>query len=338
MRRSPIDLGLFFVVLVWGLSPTLFTIALGTLQPLAFAGVRFLLLSMVSVAVLTIRGLLGGSAWRIARRDIWPLIISGLSGYGIYQLFYIIGLAHTTPFASALLSAIVPIFSAIILAIMHIERIHPVQWLGIGISFVGLVTFLVLAGTHGSAHAEVGNHVLTGQDLVLGDVLTIIGVALFSVYGIVNKRLAPRYSPPELMCYTLLIGTIAMLPFCLPALISTHWTQVPVNIWLIIAYSVIFPIYLTYSIWNWAIGKRGVGYVTLYSYLTPIFAGAVAWVILGQGLTSGQIIAAAVVLGGMILARWGIARINARAAAALASVANVLPAEENVQLPAGNAE
>lgn len=339
MRRSPIDLGLFFVVLVWGLSPTLFTIALGSLQPLAFAGVRFLLLSVVSVAVLAVRGLRGGSAWHIKRRDIGLLIVSGLSGYGIYQLFYIIGLAHTTPFASSLLIAIGPIFSAIILALAHIERIHPVQWLGIGVSFIGLIAFLVLAGTHGSAHAEIGNHVLTGQDLVIGDILTIISAALFSVYSIVNKQLAPRYSPPELMCYTLLIGTVAMLPFCLPSLLSTQWAQVPMNIWVIIAYSVVFPIYLTYSIWNWAIGKRGVGYVSLFSYLTPIGAGAVAWAVLGQGLAPLQILAAAVVLGGMLLARWGISRINARAAATLtATSAAVLPVEDNLPLPAGHGE
>src|SRR5262249_53899445 len=155
------DLGLIFVVLIWGISPTLFVIALGTLQPLAFMMIRFVLLSAISVIVLTVRGWRGGQAWRIRRADIPWLILSGLSGYGIYQFLYIIGLSHSTPFVSALLIALVPIFSAIILAIWRIERIVPLQWVGIVISLLGVVAFLWLAGEHGSAGAEVAGHHLT---------------------------------------------------------------------------------------------------------------------------------------------------------------------------------
>lgn len=336
MRRSLVDLGLVFVLVVWGISPTFFTIALGTLQPLAFVMVRFVLLAVVSVAVLAVRGLRGGRAWRIERRDVGWLILSGLSGYGIYQLFYMVGLAHTTTFSSALFVATLPIFSAIILALARIERIHPLQWLGIALSFVGIVSFLYLAGTRGGNGAEIGTHVLTTHDLIIGDLLTLGSVALFALYGIANKRLAVRYDPPELMCYTLLVGTVALIPFSLPQVLSQNWAQVSWQLWVIIAYSVIFPIYLTYSIWNWAIGKRGVAYVTLYSYPVPVLAGIFAWIVLKQALTAGQIFAAAVVLGGMLLARWGIARLNRAAPDPVRdTLAGDLPAEGQVPLPAG---
>src|SRR5258707_12922767 len=57
-----------------------------------------------------------------------------------------------------------------------------------------------------------------------------------------------RYSPPELMCYTLLIGTLALAPFGVPALLSQPWQHVTWRTLLIVPYSVLFPIYLT----NWA--------------------------------------------------------------------------------------
>ena len=218
-----IDLGLVFVVIVWGFSPTLFKFALIELQPLTFVFVRFTLLSAVAVAVLFVRGLRGGRAWRIRRRDIPYLILSGLSGYGIYQLFYIEGLAHTTVFATALMAATVPLWSALILAALRIERVAPLQWLGIAVSLGGVTWFLLSAASQPS-EVTLG-HRLTPADMLLGGALSLGAAALFAVYGIVNKRLAPYYSPPELMCYTLLVGTLALAPAGVPSLFTQHWAS-----------------------------------------------------------------------------------------------------------------
>ena len=58
---SRVDLGLFFVVLVWGFSPILFKFALEEIQPLAFVFVRFVLLSAVAIVVRALRGARGGA-------------------------------------------------------------------------------------------------------------------------------------------------------------------------------------------------------------------------------------------------------------------------------------
>ena len=313
MRRfeiSRVDLGLFFVVLVWGFSPSLFKFALDELQPLAFVFTRFVLLCGVSVVVLAWRGARGGQAWKIRRRDIVPLILSGLSGYGIYQLFYMVGLAHTTVFASALLISTVPLWSALILALMRIERIHPVQWAGIIASLAGVAWFLAAAQNHTSELAT--DRSLTPLEIMGGNALSLGAAVLFAIYGIVNRGLGRRYSPPELMCYTLLVGTLALAPFGVPAVLAQDWAQVSWRTWLIIPYSVAFPIYITYSIWNWAIGKRGVGYVTLFSYAVPIMSGLVGFLVLGETLTPPQLAGAAVVLAGMLAARWGVQRSRLR--------------------------
>jgi drug/metabolite transporter (DMT)-like permease len=237
------DLGLLFVVLIWGLSPSIFKIAFTELEPLAFVFVRFLLLSALSLVVLFVRGRRGGKAWRIARADVPLLIVSGLSGYGFYQLFYMIGLAHTTVFASALCISTVPIWTLVILAVLKTERVHPVQWAGIALSLVGLAGFL-LAATGRSAEVPHIQH-LTSSDLLLGNLLSLAAGTLFALYGVTNKRLTSRYSPPELMCYTLLVGTLALAPFGIPALLSQPWQHVTWRTLLIVPYSVLFPIYLT---------------------------------------------------------------------------------------------
>ncbi|HEX5571553.1 MAG TPA: DMT family transporter [Ktedonobacterales bacterium] len=302
-----LDLGLCFVALVWGASPTVFKFALAEVDPLTFVIMRFVLLSLVAVAVLLVYARVHPDIhpFRVRRADLPLLIASGLAGYGIYQLFYIEGLNDTTAFATSLLGSTMPLWSVALLALLRVERIRGLQWVGILVSLAGVVWFLL---AHPASGEQSVGHPLTPSGIILGDILLCIGAGLFAIYGIVNKRLTIRYSPPELMCYTLLIGTLALAPFGVVSFAHQDWSKVTWALWVILPYSVVFPIYLTYSIWNWAIGKRGVGYVTLYSYAVPVLGGITAIIALREHLSIWQALASAVVLGGMLLARWAIMR------------------------------
>ncbi|HEY7974002.1 MAG TPA: DMT family transporter [Ktedonobacterales bacterium] len=317
-----LDIGLCFVAFIWGLSPTVFKVALAEVQPLTFVILRFALLSVVSIAALLVyaRRHPAIHPFRVRRADVALLIVSGLSGYGVYQLLYIEGLFRTTAFASALFSATTPLWSAVLLATFRVERIRALQWVGIAISLGGIIWFLV---AHAPTSEAPIDRALTPASILLGNVMLCCGAGLFALYGVVNKRLTMRYSPPELMCYTLLIGTVALAPFGVASLATQDWSHVTWALWVILPYSVLFPIYITYSIWNWAISKRGVGYVTLYNYPVPILGGVVAYFALSETPSIWQMLAAAVVLVGMLLARWAITRRQTgRAAIALsASVA-----------------
>jgi drug/metabolite transporter (DMT)-like permease len=319
LKPYAIDIGLVFVVVVWGFSPNVFKFALSELSPLAFVFVRFALLCVVSILALAWRGARGGSAWRVRWRD-WPLlIVSGLCGYGIYQLFYMVGLAHTRIFDSSLLSATVPVWTAMVLVALRLDRVSWLQWVGIVISLGGVAWFLLEAqsanpgSTPGPTPGSTPGAPLTPTDILFGNALTLVAALLFAIYGIVNRPLGVRYSPPELMCYTLIIGTLALAPFGIPAVLAQDWSHVSLRVWLIIPYSVIFPIYLTYSLWNWAIARRGPAYVSVYSYAVPVLAGVISVFIFGDSFSVGQIAGAGIVLLGMLLARWGAVRVARRA-------------------------
>jgi drug/metabolite transporter (DMT)-like permease len=139
------------------------------------------------------------------------------------------------------------------------------------------------------------------------------------------------------MCYTLIVGTVALAPVGLPALFAQHWAQVSWRSWLVMAYAVIFPIYISYTIWNWAIALRGVGYVTLYNYLVPILGGVVSFLWLGEQLAVGQFGGAAVVVAGLLVARRGMARRTRRetvAAPAAEAVAEAVGASSETSVAA----
>ena len=311
MRRPglhTVDAGLIFVVMMWGFSPVIFKIALAELNPLAFIFMRFLTLSLIAVCVLAWQRRHDDRAFHIAREDIVFFVISGLSGYGVYQILYMEGLAHTTVFASVLLNATVPLWSALILAALRIERIHRLQWVGLATSLAGVAWFLLAAQSHQSELAA--DRALTAPIILLGNLLTIFSSLLFAAYGVTNKRLMRRYSPATMMCYTLLIGTAALAPFGIPALAHQDWSRVTWHAWIIIPYSAVVPIYVAYTIWNWSIREKGVGYVTLYSYAVPITGGIIGWVLVHEPLTPIQMAAGVLVLGGMLAARRGALRVS----------------------------
>jgi drug/metabolite transporter (DMT)-like permease len=324
LRKHSVDLGLCLVVLIWGVSPSLFKVALEEMDPFSFTYLRFVMITTLAVVILWVHGRRGGRTWRFERRDMWPLIISGLSGYGVYQLFYIAGLNLTTVFSSALLVATIPLFSAILLALFRTERVGVLQWAGILLAFGGVALFLVAAGGQ-SQHAGVDSHV-TPATMIIGDLLSLGAALSFALYGITNKKLGTRFSQAELMCYTLLIGTVALAPVGIPALVHQNWALVTWRTWAVMAYAIVFPIYVSYSIWNWAIVQRGVGYVTLYNYLTPVLGGLISFIFLGEQFSLGQLVGAAIVLGGLLLARRGVASGAAKAAGVVVASEEALPA------------
>ena len=327
-------------MLVWGFSPTLFKVVFTEMQPLAFVFLRFLVLSAFALLVLAVRRAGRAGVAHPSRRH------RGAGSLWAFRLWAVPALLDDRPpltppsSCSALLVATVPVWSVVLLALLRAERVHPTQWLGIAVSLAGVAWFLLAAPTH---TAEVTlSRPLTAGDMVFGGVLSLGAAALFAVYGIVNKRLAPTYSPPELMCYTLRVGTLALAPFGIPALLSQNWQAVTWHTWMILPYSVLFPIYITYSIWNWAIGVRGVGYVTLYSYAVPIMGGVIGFLLLHEALTPTQLAAGAIVLAGMLVARWGVMRaattgavsVNAGMPAAKAGEARMSPPGAPAPIPA----
>ena len=284
MPRPYIALALLYVVFCWGLNTVLVKIAIGHIDPLAFMALRFLI--MPPLALLLVR--LSGERIHIQRRDLPLLILCGASGYGLYQYCWVVGLAHTTPFASALLGSFAPLFTLSILAATGHERVRSGRWIGAGVALLGIAIFEGLFNGHAAFR--------------LGDELTLLGAAIFATYNVVSAKLLDRYSPLSLLAITMCIGAIMIVPSGIPAIVHTNFARVGLQTWAIFTFAVLFPVLLTYPVWSWAITKLGAGRVSLFSYLTPLVAGAVSIPLLGARIDGYHLLGAAICLAGMIVA------------------------------------
>ncbi|HET9095488.1 MAG TPA: DMT family transporter [Candidatus Baltobacteraceae bacterium] len=284
-RRTLIYLSLLYVVAAWALNTVLVKYAVANLRPLAFTGLRFLAMTPLSFLLARVMG----ERVHIEKRDIPLLIACGACGYGAYQYLWVIGLAHTTPFASALLATLAPMMTLAIVAFGGTERVRSGRWLGAAVALFGVAIF----------EGAFAGHVT----FAIGDGLTLASAAVFAVFNVLTARLLDRYTPVALVAVAMTIGTIMILPGAIPSMISQNWNAVTPADWGVLAYSVVFPIVLTFPVWSYGISQLGAGRASLFAFGLPVVTGLLSVALLRSRIEPHQIIGAAVCIGGMAISQ-----------------------------------
>ena len=283
-RRLLIYGALLYVVLAWAINMIVAKQAIEQMNPLAFTFVRFLIMTPLAFSFIWA----SGGRIHVERRDIPALLLCGACGFGLYQYLWVTGLAHTTPFATALLGATSPIFTLAIVALAGHEHVRPGRWFGVAVALLGVAIF---------EGAFSGNAALR-----IGDLLVLASAAVFAGYNVVGSRLMSRYQPIELLAIGLTIGAIMLIPGGVPALLHTNFTSLGWDVWWRIIYATLFPILLTYPVWIWGINKLGAGKGSIVQFLMPVLTGILSVPILHAAFLPYELIGAVVCLGGMLFA------------------------------------
>ena len=287
MAPSPllIDAALFSVVLMWASTFTLFKIAWRDMDPVAFTAVRFGAMFAFSVVVLA----LARNRVRPRRADVPALIASGLTGYFLYQMGFVLGLDRTTALASAILISTHPIFSVIFMWLARRQRATRLEVVGVVVGFLGVAVFLRAWDAFAAARP--------------GDLLSLGAAAAFGAYGVINQPLTARYPSRELMSYGLAVGGLLVTVVGIPAMVQQDWGAVSPTSWVILAYATVGPVYLAYALWNWAIRHRGIPRTVVYGFLVPVLGGAIAVLALDETVGVTQLVGGLLVVIGLVVTR-----------------------------------
>jgi drug/metabolite transporter (DMT)-like permease len=290
-RWSSADALLLLTVGIWGSNFSVVKFGLSELPPLAFNAVRFLL-SGATLALLTRAA---GQNWRFQRRHLPFLIGLGLLGNTFYQLLFIYGVAATSADNAALILATVPAWVALGGSLAGLERVGRNGWLGVGLSFAGIV-MIVLGADHG-ADFRFGGASLRGDGLML---LCTLCWSAFTLLG----RLAMRhYRPLAVTSFCGVVGALPLVLLGLPDLVTLDRASVSAAAWAAAVCSGLFAIGLATLCWNLGVSRLGSARTSLYSNLTPPVALGVAWLTLGETLTVQQGWGALLAIAGVVLAR-----------------------------------
>ena len=196
MRRHLPALVALVTAIVWGVNFPFLKIALAELSPLAFTFWRYLVMLALAWIVLAWQHRRSGMQVTVDPADYPRLALAGVLGFSLYMVFSIVGVSETTAFSNALMIALAPLFSALLLFAWRMERIRGIQVLGMVLSLVGVMIFLADKARGGVGIATVG------------DLLSLLAALFYAAYTVSLKPLLGRYPATVVNAYTLSIGAI----------------------------------------------------------------------------------------------------------------------------------
>jgi drug/metabolite transporter (DMT)-like permease len=274
---------LLVMVTLWASAFPAITVALRHYSPEHVALLRYLVSSVV----------LGGVAlagrWRLPPLRDWPAItLMGLLGFTIYNIALNKGQALTTAGVSSFIVNTAPVFMVIFAAIFLRERLRPLGWVGILVSFCG-VALLALA-----KDAQTGSFQLNR-----GAALILLSALVAGGYTILQKQYSLRYRPLILVSCCIWAGTVFMLPFAGGLL---HEIQhAPLSTTGIIIYMGLFPTAIAYAIWAHVLSRIPASRAASFIYLVPVLATAMAHLWLGEKLAPRALLGGVLALLGVVV-------------------------------------
>ena len=284
------------VVVLWASTFIVTKHAFETFNPLAFVGIRFVLMVILAGGVLWVRGRKDPDKYFKVDRADWPrFILVGVIGYAIYQLGFNFGLEHSSPFAASLIMAMTPVF-ALGIATFQGEKSSWTVWLGVAIAIVGVVVFLTDKDSGGTG---------------IGTILVLVASVSSAIYSVMNRPLVRKYPFETVAAITTTTGAIPLLLISLPQMIDQDWGRPSVGDYVALIYMVILPVYVAYILWNWAISQRGIS-ITGGQLLVPVASGIFSAIFFTESFGTIKLIGGAIALAGLVLVRYKPKRITQR--------------------------
>jgi drug/metabolite transporter (DMT)-like permease len=235
---------------------------------------------------------------RPEQRDMPWLICTGLLGICLYNVLFFSTLKLIPATEAGLLEMIIPAASLALAWLVLRESITLRQVVGITIGWFGLIwlmRILPITALGGKTSKDWG-----------GEILMIFAVMIFAVYAIVSKFAMRRLPPPAVATWSCLVGTVPLVLFAAPGLISSPRTLAEASLasWLGVAYGGVIGFVYNIIAWYYCFRRVGVAKTNVFLYLVPIFGAVLAIPIFGESLTGWQVFGSAVSLTGVVLATW----------------------------------
>ncbi len=261
----------------------------------AFAGIRASLATYTPGEIALLRFLVASAVLSVyavftrmrlpKKRDLGAISLMGFLGITAYHLLLNYGELTVTAGAASLLVNTAPIFTALLAIAFLGERLSLNRWVGIAISFTGVVLI-----TGGEAK---------GLTVDWGASLILLSAVCISGYMILQKSFLRKYSALQLTTYIIWAGTIFLFPF-LPSLIKTLPTA-PISATIAVIYLGVFPSAIAYATWAYVLAQIPASRAATMLYLVPVLAILVAWVWLSEVPTVLSLIGGGIVLSGVVL-------------------------------------
>lgn len=222
------------------------------------------------------------------RAAILPLILMGISGVALFNIFQFLALEKTSATNVGLISTLNAISIALFSVLFLKEKVNTLQILSMILSFFGVILVL-LKGNFSLLFSLHFNN---------GDLWMIAAVCIWGIYSVCSKWATKTTSPLMATLYSGIFGVILLLPFNIG---SFTVTNINTSFITSLLYTGLISTVLCMVFWNVGVQKLGATTSGIFLNFNPIFTAILAFLFLGEELTWIQILGTMIVVTGCYL-------------------------------------
>jgi len=206
------------------------------------------------------------------RRDWQVLAALGFTGGGLHLALQWLGLHYTTATSGVLYLSTAPIFILLLARPALGEAIRVRQWVGVFVSFAGVLTI----ATQGETAA------LAALSVNVGDLMALASMAMWGSYTVILRLRRDALDTPEYLTALCALG----LGFMAPWLAWELWSGAQVTLTppgaLGVLYSAVGSLLIAYAGWSYVVTRLGAARAGATMHLMPAIGVALAALFLGE--------------------------------------------------------
>ncbi len=254
-------LALLFCNIVWACDYPFYNLVLGRyISPLAMVSA-----SLVVAAIWSLTPLLWERPERVAPEDRLKILGAAMLIGVARKLCMMYGLSHTSPIDGSIISTTTPLLVLLLSVAVGIEKFTKMKVVGVLLGMSGAVAVVVSSGGEAHEHSS-----------LLGNILIFTSAAVSAAYMVWFKRLVAKYRVTTLLRWIYCSSAIVMLPFGAHDIITTDISVMNRGAVLATLFVLIVPTYIPNLLLNYSLKFVAPTVSSIYAYLQPVVAIALA--------------------------------------------------------------
>lgn len=210
----------------------------------------------------------------IYREYAWRLLFISITGITAFNSLIYHAVQFTTAIHASLLTATIPAAGVVLSYLVYRDTINMRTALGMVAAFVGVVVII--------GHGGVG--VLLGLAFNKGDLLALGAVIAWAAYSVALKGMPKTLDSIGFLLATMIIGLLFITPLYLREVFAGETMVVSLGNVVGIVYLSVFASVLGFVFFTKGLAMVGPNVANQFNYLSPVFSGALAILLLGEQL------------------------------------------------------
>ncbi len=256
--------------------------------PFTGSFIRFAAASILLAAIATFKE---GRLPRMAKHQVVPAILLGMTGVFAYNVFFFSGLQTITAGRASLIVAINPVLISLLSDFFFHEKLHSAKIIGAALCLFGVILVI----SRGNPLLLFSGGIGRGELFILGCVVS------WATYSLIGKSIMRDLTPFAAVFYSCAIGAAALFPLALMENMAGKIGAFSFIDWTSLLYLAFFGTVIGFFWYYEGIAAIGAARASVFINLVPVSGVFLGWLLLKEPVNLSIIAGALLVVGGVYL-------------------------------------